>query len=105
MMRATFRSSSSADGFLLYTHLVRLHAHHLNQLVGIVVLLPQLRFLGGQLGFQLIHLQQRRGRFFQVGPCWGLTLQGREEHQLPAQSAKAELSADPSALTWERKGT
>ena len=80
------------NGFLS-AHLVRLHTHHLNQLVGIFILLPQLHFLGGQLGFQLIHLQQKSGRFFPMEPWWGLTLQGREEHQLLMQRCKAELSA------------
>ena len=96
VLSSSHLSSEHGDGLgngFLSAHLVRLHAHHLNQLVGIFILLPQLHFLGGQLGFQLIHLQQRSGRFFQMEPWWGLTLQGREEHQLLMQRCKAELSA------------
>lgn len=44
------------DGFLC-AHLLRLHTNHLNQLVGIVILLLQLHFLGCQLRLQAIYLQ------------------------------------------------
>lgn len=69
---------------LLSAHLVCLHANHLNQLVGVFILLPQLPLLRGQPGLQAIHLPQRgpglsgsNGALEGVGGApWGSDLSG-----------------------------
>lgn len=41
---------------LLLADLLRLHAHHLDQLVCVLILLFQLSLLNGQLSLQVVHL-------------------------------------------------
>lgn len=61
------------DGFL-FAHLASLDTYHLNQPVCIFILLLHLYFLGGQLGFQIIHLQQRGNGFTAGRRTWNTVL-------------------------------